>query len=425
MNDVLPSDSALWRYIENIIRQTVYSFGYDEIRTPILEKTELFKRNIGAATDIVEKEMYEFNDRNGDSLALRPEGTASAVRLGLEHGLLAQGIQRWWYMGPMYRHERPQKGRYRQFYQLGVEAFGVMSADIDLEMILLSEALWHNLSLRAPLLLQINTLGTATSRKTHKEKLVDYLSGYHDELDVDSQRRLHTNPLRILDSKDEKTQKIIRDAPKLIDYLDEAAKAHFDAVCAGLDALGIAYQINPALVRGLDYYTHTVFEWVSNELGAQGTVCAGGRYDSLVEQMGGKPMPAVGFALGLERLLLLLQLQQVEVQEPADIYVVSTPGAPRLYALKLARVIRNRRKNLRVVTDCSDASFKNQFKKADKSGANIALIVGEDEYTEKSVTIKNLCNPEVAQKRLDEETVLNFVDEYNRRDYNGRILQRR
>ncbi len=415
MNDVLPSDSALWRHIEKIIRETVYSFGYDEIRTPILEKTELFKRNIGVATDIVEKEMYEFDDRNGDSLALRPEGTASAVRLGLEHGLLTQGVQRWWYMGPMYRYERPQKGRYRQFYQLGVEAFGVMSADIDLEMILLSEALWRNLSLQAPLVLQINTLGTAVARKAHKEKLVEYLNQYCTELDKDSQRRLHTNPLRILDSKDEKTQKIISDAPKLMDYLDDASKAHFAAVCAGLDALDIAYQINPALVRGLDYYTHTVFEWVSNELGAQGTVCAGGRYDSLVEQMGGKSVPAVGFAMGLERILLLLQLQQQEVNEPADIYIVSTPGAPRLCALKLARDIRRHCKDLRVLTDCSDASFKNQFKKADKSGAGLALIIGAEECTEKNVTVKHLRDEQLPQTKIATAELFTFLEKLRSR----------
>ena len=410
MNDVLPNDSALWRHVENIIRQTVYSFGYDEIRTPILEKTELFKRNIGEATDIVEKEMYMFDDRNGDSLALRPEGTASAVRLGLEHGLLTQGVQRWWYMGPMYRHERPQKGRYRQFYQLGVEAFGVMSADIDLEIILLTETLKRNLSLQAPLVLQLNTLGTSVARKAHKEKLVEYLNRYHHELDEDSQRRLHTNPLRILDSKDVQTQKIIHDAPKLGDYLDDASKAHFDEVCAGLDALGIAYQLNPALVRGLDYYTHTVFEWVSNELGAQGTVCAGGRYDGLVEQMGGKSVPAIGFALGLERILLLLQLQQQEISEPADIYVISTVGAPRLAALELARSIRLQFKDWRVITHCGDASFKNQFKKADKSGARWALIIGDEECAEKSVTFKHLRDEHLPQTKVATTELFTFLE---------------
>jgi histidyl-tRNA synthetase len=410
MNDVLPNDSALWRHVEHIIRQTVYSFGYDEIRTPILEKTELFKRNIGEATDIVEKEMYVFDDRNGDSLALRPEGTASAVRLGLEHGLLTQGVQRWWYMGPMYRHERPQKGRYRQFYQLGVEAFGVMSADIDLEIILLTETLKRNLALEAPLMLQINTLGTTVARKAHKEKLVDYLNRYRHELDEDSQRRLHTNPLRILDSKDPQTQKIIHDAPKLGDYLDDVAKAHFEEVCTGLDALGIAYQINPALVRGLDYYTHTVFEWVSNELGAQGTVCAGGRYDGLVEQMGGKSVPAIGFALGLERVLLLLQLQQQEISESADIYVISAAGAPRLAALELARSIRLQFKEWRIITHCGDVSFKNQFKKADKSGARWALIIGDEECAEKNVTIKHLRDEQVPQTKVAITELFTFLE---------------
>lgn len=409
MNDVLPKDSVLWRHVENIIRQTVYSFGYDEIRTPILEKTELFKRNIGEATDIVEKEMYVFEDRNGDSLALRPEGTASAVRLGLEHGLLTQGVQRWWYMGPMYRHERPQKGRYRQFYQLGVEAFGVMSADIDLEMILLSQALWRNLSLKSPLVLQINTLGTSTSRAAHKKELVAYLSTYRKELDEDSQRRLDTNPLRILDSKNEQTQKIIREAPQLMDYLDDEAKAHFDSVCRGLDALGIAYQINPALVRGLDYYTHTVFEWVTSELGAQATVCAGGRYDTLVAQMGGRATPAVGFAMGLERILLLLQLQETNISEPADIYMVSSQGAPRLRALELARTIRQEFKDWRVVSDCGDAGFKNQFKKADKSGARLALIIGDEEYAQKTLTLKYLRDETLAQSTIAQTELLTFL----------------
>ncbi len=410
MNDVLPHESALWHQVENSIRQTVHSFGYDEIRTPLLEKTELFKRNIGEATDIVEKEMYVFNDRNGDSLALRPEGTASAVRLGLEHGLLTQGVQRWWYMGPMYRHERPQKGRYRQFYQLGVEAFGVMGPDIDLEIILLSQALWHNLSLQAPLVLQINTLGTSVGRRAHKEKLVEYLNQYRHELDEDSQRRLQTNPLRILDSKEEQTQKIISDAPKLSDYLDDEAKAHFDGVCTGLNALGIAYQINPALVRGLDYYTHTVFEWVTSELGAQGTVCAGGRYDGLVEQMGGKSVPAIGFAMGLERILLLLQLQQQNLSQSADLYVVSTPGAARLYALEVTRSIRLQFKDWRVLTDCGDSSFKNQFKKADKSGAKWAVIIGEEECAGKSVTIKHLRDEQAAQAKMPTTELFVFLE---------------
>ncbi len=400
MNDVLPNESALWRHIETIIQQTVSSYGYDEIRTPILEKTELFKRNIGEATDIVEKEMYVFNDRNGDSLALRPEGTASAVRLGLEHGLLAQGVQRWWYLGPMYRHERPQKGRYRQFYQCGVEAFGVSTPDIDLELIQLSQSLWRNLALRAPLVLQINTLGTAASRVKHKQDLVAYLQRYHQELDADSQRRLQSNPLRILDSKDEHTQKIIQDAPKLKDYLDDVAKAHFAAVCTGLEELGIAYEINPSLVRGLDYYTHTVFEWITNELGAQGTVCAGGRYDALVEQMGGLATPAIGFALGIERLLLLLQLQQRVVDSMADIYVISNDDKIRIYALEVADSIRQHFKDYRVVMHCGESSFKSQFKKADKSGAKLAIVLGENEYADRNVTIKHLRNELASQQTV-------------------------
>ena len=412
MNDVLPTDSPLWRHVEAIMRQTVYAFGYDEIRTPILEKTELFKRNIGAATDIVEKEMYVFEDRNGDSLALRPEGTASAVRLGLEHGLLTPGnVQRWWYMGPMYRHERPQKGRYRQFYQLGVEAFGMMSADIDIEMILLSYTLWHNLSLKTPLILQINTLGTTPARAAHKKDLIAYLSTHHQDLDEDSQRRLHTNPLRILDSKNEKTQAIVANAPKLMDYLDDETKAHFQKVCEGLQALGIPYEVNPSLVRGLDYYTHTVFEWVSTELGAQATVCAGGRYDTLVEQMGGKSVPGVGFSVGIERVLLLLQLQQENIVDTADIYMVSTPGTARLYALQLARILRNAKPHWRIVTDCGEAGFKNQFKKADKSGASVALIIGEEEYQNKKVSLKYLRDESLAQTEVAESDLLETLSE--------------
>lgn len=412
MNDVLPTDSALWRHVEAIMRQTVYAFGYDEIRTPILEKTELFKRNIGVATDIVEKEMYVFEDRNGDSLALRPEGTASAVRLGLEHGLLTPGnVQRWWYMGPMYRHERPQKGRYRQFYQLGAEAFGVMSADIDVEMILLSQSLWRNLSLKAPLTLQINTLGTAPARAAHKKDLIAYLSLHHQGLDEDSQRRLHTNPLRILDSKNEETQAIVANAPKLMDYLDPEAKAHFQKVCESLQALGVPYEVNPSLVRGLDYYTHTVFEWVSTELGAQATVCAGGRYDTLVEQMGGKSVPGVGFSVGIERVLLLLQLQQENIVDTADIYIVSTPGEVRLYALQLAGAIRKVKPQWRIVTDCGEAGFKNQFKKADKSGAFVALIIGEEEYQQKKVSLKYLRDENLAQKEVGEKDLLTVLEQ--------------
>ncbi len=400
MNDVLPEDSALWRYLENKLRQTLHGFGYDEIRTPILEKTELFKRNIGEVTDIVEKEMYVFNDRNGDSLALRPEGTASAVRLGLEHGLLGQGVQKWWYLGPMYRHERPQKGRYRQFYQLGVEAFGVSSVDIDLEMILLSKMIWDSLGLLKMPQLQINTLGTSAERAEHKTALIEYLTQYQAELDEDSQRRLQTNPLRILDSKVESTQRLIANAPKLSDYLQADSKAHFSQVCGGLEALGITYTVNTSLVRGLDYYTHTVFEWVSDQLGAQGTVCAGGRYDALVEQMGGAAVPAIGFALGLERLLLLLEQQGMKIEAKTDLYLVSSEGLPRLKALQLAQSLRLQFKALRISVHCGEAGFKNQFKKADKSGAKLALILGEEECANKTITLKYLRDANKSQEVL-------------------------
>ena len=312
MNDCLPSESGLWQYVESSIRQVVASYGYQEIRTPIVESTDLFKRSIGEVTDIVEKEMYTFSDRNSDSLSLRPEGTACVVRAGNEHGLLYNQQQRLWYMGQMFRHERPQKGRYRQFHQFGVEVFGLAGPDIDAEVILLSARLWKKFGISENVTLEINSLGSAQARVAYKEQLVVFLKTRESELDEDSLRRLKSNPLRVLDSKNPQVQNAVKDAPKLIDCLDEESAKHFQGLCERLDNLGIQYRVNPALVRGLDYYNRTVFEWVTDSLGAQGTVCAGGRYDDLVEQLGGKATQGVGFAMGLERIILMLQALELD-----------------------------------------------------------------------------------------------------------------
>lgn len=322
MNDILPEHSRRWQYLEGVIRQVVASYGYEEIRMPVVEQTDLFKRSIGEVTDIVEKEMYTFEDRNGDSLTLRPEGTASCVRAGNEHGLLYNQQQRLWYMGPMFRHERPQKGRYRQFHQVGVEVFGLQGPDIDAELIVMTARLWRQLGLSEHLTLELNSLASNAARAEYKSALTEYLRGHYDVLDEDSQRRLESNPLRILDSKNPAMAEMLSQAPKLSEYWDDESREHFTGLCARLDAAGIEYRHNERLVRGLDYYNRTVFEWVTDSLGAQGTVCAGGRYDGLVEQLGGKGTPAVGFAMGLERLVLMLeQLDNVELPQAVDIYV--------------------------------------------------------------------------------------------------------
>lgn len=392
MNDLLPADSPQWQYVEAVVTDILQRYGYQEIRFPILESTELFKRSIGEVTDIVEKEMYTFEDRNGDSLTLRPEGTACCVRACEENGLLYNQTQRLWYMGPMFRHERPQKGRYRQFHQVGVEAFGIEGPDIDAEILLLSARILRELGVEGAVQLQINSLGSAAARAAYKEALVNYLNGVQSQLDEDSQRRLTTNPLRILDSKDANTQALLNQAPVLLDYLDEESRAHFDGLKSLLDAVGISYQVNPRLVRGLDYYGKTAFEWVTDKLGAQSTVCAGGRYDGLVEQLGGKSTPAVGFGIGLERLVLLVQeLQAVPegLDQQADIYLVAV-GNVQAAAMQLAERVRNELPFVRLLTHCGGGNFKNQLKKADKSGADIALIVGEDEAKEGKVAIKFL-----------------------------------
>ena len=394
MNDILPADSALWQYLESTVASLLAGYGYQQIRLPIVEPTELFQRSIGEVTDIVEKEMYTFADRNGDSLTLRPEGTAGCVRAMLEHGLLGGGVsQKVWYTGPMFRHERPQKGRYRQFHQVGVEAFNLAGPDIDAELIILSWRLWQKLGLHEAVTLELNSLGSSEDRARYREDLVAYLRERFDRLDEDSQRRLESNPLRVLDSKNPDTQALLVDAPKLADYLNEEARAHFEGLRALLDAAGIPYVINPRLVRGLDYYGLTVFEWVTDRLGAQGTVCAGGRYDGLVQQLGGKPAPAVGFAMGMERLLLLIEtLGKVpaELSRQVDVYLVTLGEGTQQAAIRLAEQLRDALPELRLVVHCGGGSFKSQFKKADKSGALYALILGEAEAAAGQVGLKPL-----------------------------------
>ena len=394
MNDILPEQTPLWRYFEGTVANLLDGYGYRQIRMPIVEATELFKRSIGEVTDIVEKEMYTFDDRNGDSLTLRPEGTASCVRAVLEHGISGGGqVQKLWYIGPMFRHERPQKGRYRQFHQIGIEVFNLDGPDIDAELIIMTWRLWGLLGLRNAVTLELNSLGTSEARANYREALVEFLSARLDQLDEDSKRRLSSNPLRILDTKVPETQALLVDAPKLADHLDEASKVHFEGLKARLDAAGIPYVINPKLVRGLDYYSKTVFEWVTDKLGAQGTVCAGGRYDGLVEQMGGKPTAGVGFAMGVERLVLLLEtLEQVptDIARQVDVYFCAFGEAAELQALVLAEQLRDRLPGLRLQMNAGAGSFKSQFKKADKSGALFALILGEDELAQQVVGLKPL-----------------------------------
>jgi len=372
MNDLLPEGIAYWQHVEAAARDILHGYGYREIRLPIVEHTELFARSIGSHTDIVEKEMYTFEDRNGDSLTLRPEGTASAVRAGIENGLLHNQVQRWWYAGPMFRHERPQKGRYRQFHQIGVEAYGMSGPDVDAELILLTARLFKRLGLTG-LRLELNTLGTPSARAAYRARLVDYLRGHLDVLDDDSRRRLDTNPLRVLDSKNPDMQELLRGAPGLLDHLDESSRAHFEELRALLDAAGIEYHINPRLVRGLDYYTRTVFEWLTDRLGSQAAICAGGRYDGLVELLGGKATPAIGFAIGLERLVELVVQASVPVDGNApQVYVVAV-GAPMTAVLQLAESLRDR--GVRAEYHCGGGSLKSQLKRADRSGARYVLMV--------------------------------------------------
>ena len=396
MNDLLPEESALWQYLESAVREVLAGYGYQEIRFPIVEQTELFKRSIGEVTDIVEKEMYTFDDRNGESLTMRPEGTASCVRACLQNSLLDnQQIQRLWYHGPMFRYERPQKGRLRQFHQIGVESFGVATPDVDAELILMTARLWKLLGISEYLTLELNSIGNLEARENYRVALVDYLSQHFEQLDEDSQRRLESNPLRILDSKSAQTQALLDQAPALADYLDDESSDHFDELRGVLDAAGIGYSINPRLVRGLDYYSKTVFEWTTDQLGAQGTVCAGGRYDGLVAQLGGKPTPAIGFAMGLERLSLIVQvLNKVpdSINNNPDVYFVVAGDKAKAAAFQLSEQLRDKIPSLKLQLHCGGGSFKSQFKKADKSGASIALIIGDNEAEQGVVNVKWLRN---------------------------------
>ncbi len=390
MNDILPIQTSHWQYVEKVLSRILERYGYQQIRLPIVEKTELFARSIGEVTDIVEKEMYTFSDRNGDSLTLRPEGTAGCVRAGIEHGLFYNEIQRLWYIGAMFRHERPQRGRYRQFHQIGAEVYGLAAAEIDAEIILLTARFWQELGLN-DLELHINTLGSSAARATYREHLVTYFTEHAEQLDADSQRRLHTNPLRILDSKNPTMQELIQHAPQLLECLDEESTTHFSKLQQLLNHAGVKFIINPRLVRGLDYYNRTVFEWVTTELGAQGTVCAGGRYDGLVEQIGGKSTPAIGFALGLERLVALLEQRNVRMPDFAPhVYLVMVGELAGLEGLRLAEMLRNQLSELKLIMHCGGGSFKSQFKQADKSGARFALILGENEVAQQQVTVKYL-----------------------------------
>jgi len=394
MNDILPAQTPVWRYLEGTFAELLEAYGYSEIRLPIVEYTELFARGIGEGTDVVDKEMYTFRDRNDESLTLRPEGTAGCVRAVLEHGMTGGGqVQKLWYTGPMFRYEKPQKGRYRQFHQIGVEVFNQPGPDVDAELIVLTARLWQRLGMADAVTLQLNSLGSSEARARYRDALVAYLQQRFDQLDEDSQRRLSTNPLRILDSKNAQTQALLADAPTLAGYLDEESRTHFEGLKARLDAVGIAYEINPKLVRGLDYYGRTVFEWVTDKLGAQGTVCAGGRYDGLVGQFGGKPTPGVGFAMGVERLVLLLETLELVpaslCREP-HAYICAFGEAAELSALALAERLRDALPGLRLLVNAGGGSFKSQFKKADKSGARFALILGENELASRMVGFKPL-----------------------------------
>ena len=397
MNDVLPEDSPYWQILESICHEVMHQYAYREIRFPIVEQSALFKRSVGEATDIVEKEMYTFNDRNGDSLTLRPEGTASCMRAVIQHSLCYGQTQRLFYLGPMFRHERPQKGRYRQFYQLGVEAIGMPGPDVDVEVILIGNRIFEELGVNDKLELQINSLGNAESRRHYREVLVEYFTRHQTQLDEDSVRRLESNPLRILDSKNPEMQALIEAAPNMTDYLDEASQQHFARLCVMLEAQNIPYKLNTRLVRGLDYYGMTVFEWVvTTEDGAQNTVCAGGRYDTLIEQLGGKPTPAVGFALGLERLLLLVK-EQEKIDYNPDLYFILMGDEARGMGLQFTEQLHDALPHLSIMMDCVGGSYKSQFKRADKSGAHFVVILGEDEMRTQTLSLKSLRSDEPQQ----------------------------
>ncbi len=390
MPDILPVDSALWQHVEAVMRKAVASYGYTELRVPIVERTELFKRSIGEVTDIVEKEMYSFRDRNDEGLTLRPEATAGIVRAGISHGLFHNQKQKLWSTGPMFRYEKPQKGRSRQFHQFDVEVFGFDGPDVDFELLLIAARIWRELGIGA-VELQLNSLGTPESRQAYRTELIDYFSSHRQALDEEGHARLERNPLRLLDSKNPEMQPLISAAPKIIDYLDPESADHFSQLQELLTAAGIEFQLNPRLVRGLDYYTRTVFEWVTTRLGSQGAVCAGGRYDGLVQHLGGRATPAVGWALGIERLVELYRLESQEpLQSGPDAYLVAVGAEAQAHALLLAEELRNQDSELRIEVNCGGGSFKSQFKRADKSGAVLALILGESELDAGEIGIKAL-----------------------------------
>lgn len=410
MNDILPPDTMTWQHAESVFRRVLQGHGFLEIRFPIVEKTELFKRSIGEVTDIVEKEMYTFQDRNDESLTLRPEGTACCVRAGIEHGLLYNQTPRFWYTGPYFRHERPQKGRYRQFHQTAAEVFGLQGPDIDAEVIAMSATILEKLGLLNHVTLQINTLGTSEARAAYRKTLIKYFEAHQGDLDEDSLRRLHKNPLRILDSKNPAMKHLIQHAPKLIDHLDEESSAHFEQLQAYLTHADIPFEINPCLVRGLDYYNKTVFEWVSDKLGAQATVCAGGRYDGLVEQLGGKATPAMGFAFGMERIILMMEhSERAHKPDPSPhAYVITDGEAAFAAALKVSKYLRGKVAGLRLVLHCGGGSLKNQFKKADKSGATFAIILGEHELKTHAVSLKHL-RQDLPQQTIYQDELAEFL----------------
>ncbi len=413
MHDLLPEDTYRWQIVEQCIRTVVSCFGYQEIRMPIVEYTDLFQRSIGEVTDIVEKEMYTFQDRNGDKLSLRPEGTASCVRAAIENGLLHNQTQRLWYQGPMFRHERPQKGRYRQFYQVGVEAYGMPGPDIDIELIQLTNDLWKKLEINE-LKLHLNTLGNLNERAKYKEELIKYLKKFKEKLDEDSIRRLDSNPLRILDSKNPETQNLIEDAPSMLSFLGKDSRAHFNFICNELESLNISYLVDTHLVRGLDYYSHTVFEWKTDLLGSQGTICAGGRYDGLVSQLGGQDVPAIGFALGMERLVSVIDKIGKRIENlKFDAYFILVGDEAKKRSFKISQELRDKVPGIRLITHCGDNSFKSQFKRADKSGAKLALIMGEDELKNGEISIKNL-REEAEQISIKIENLVDFFIEYKK-----------
>ncbi|WP_150137749.1 histidine--tRNA ligase [Candidatus Enterovibrio escicola] len=391
MNDCLPTKSALWQRVEGTIKEILHTYGYSEIRTPIVEMTNLFYRAIGEVTDVVEKELYTFQDRNGDSLSLRPEGTASCVRAGMENGLFHNQEQRLWYMGSMFRHERPQKGRYRQFHQFGVEVFGLTGPDVDAELIMITACIWRALGIIDDVHLELNSIGSFEIRANYREALVAFLQQHESVLDDDCKRRMHTNTLRVFDTKVPEIQDVLTDAPKLYEYLDNESKQHLLGLCELLDSVGIQYSINEKLVRGLDYYNRTVFEWITGKLGSQGTICGGGRYDGLVEKLGGDTTAAVGFAIGIERLVLLIETLGLNKTRPiVDVYMVTTGEGTLIAGMKLAEVLREKIIGLRVMMHFGGGNFKKQFKRADKVGASVALVLGEKEVSQNMVTYKDL-----------------------------------